>query len=80
MFSKKMFFPFLPHFPVKMTNEIGIVIVCHELAMKIRKLEIEIISIYIAQFIDTMHCLVSLLCYTRSTKTICVKISAYSFA
>ena len=40
-------------------------------SMKIRKLEIEIISI--AQFIDTMHCQVSLLSYARSTKIICLK-------
>ena len=45
--------------------------------MKIRKWKIEIISIYIAQFIDTIHYQVSPLIYTRNTKTICPKLSAY---
>ena len=35
---------------------------------------------YIAQFIDTMHCQVSPLSYTRSTKIIGLKLSTYSFA
>ena len=48
--------------------------------MKIRKLKIEIISIKHNSFIDSIHCQVSPLSYTRSTKTICLKISAYSFA
>ena len=48
--------------------------------MKIRKSEIDIISIEHNSF-DTMHCRVSpLLSYTRGTKTICLKISVYSFA
>ena len=47
--------------------------------MKIRKLKIEIISIQHNSFIDTIHCRVSPLSYTRSTKTICLKLSTYSF-
>ena len=35
---------------------------------------------YIAQFITTMHYQVSPLSYTGSTETICLKLSAYSFA
>ena len=46
--------------------------------MKIRKLKIGIISIISNSFIDTIHCQVSPLSYTRSTKTICLKLSAYS--
>ena len=48
--------------------------------MKIRKLKTEIISIQHNSFIDSIHCRVSPLSYTRSTKTICLKLSAYSFA
>ena len=48
--------------------------------MKIRKLKIEIISIKHNSFIDTIQCRVSPLSYTRSTKTICPKLNAYSFA
>ena len=48
--------------------------------MKIRKLKIEIISVYENSFIDTIHSRVSPLSYTRSTKTNCFKLSDYSFA
>ena len=48
--------------------------------MKIRKLKIEIISILHNSFIDTIHCQFSPLSYTRCTKTICFKLSAYSLA
>ena len=46
--------------------------------MKI-KLRIKIINIQHNSFIDSMHCRVSPLSYTRSTETICLKLS-YSFA
>ena len=48
--------------------------------MKITKLKIEIISIWQNSFIDTIHCRVSPLSYTMSNKTICLKLSANSFA
>ena len=38
------------------------------------------INYYIAQFINTKHCQVFPLAYTRSTKTVCLKPSGYSFA
>ena len=43
-------------------------------------MKIEIISIEHNLFIDTTHCRVSPLSYTSSAKTICLKLSAYSFA
>ena len=43
-------------------------------------MKIEIISIYHNSSIDIIHCRVSPLSYTRSTKTISLKLSAYSFA
>ena len=48
--------------------------------IKIRKLKIEIISIQDNSFIDTIHCRVSPLSYTRITETICLKLSADSFS
>ena len=48
--------------------------------IKIRKLKIEIISMQHNSFIDSIHCRVSPLSYTRSNKTICLKLSGYSLA
>ena len=48
--------------------------------MKIRKLKIEIISMQRNSFIDSIHCRVSPLSYTRSAKTICLKVSGYALA
>ena len=48
--------------------------------MKKRQLKIEIISLEHNSFIDNIHCRVSPLTYTSSTKTIRPKLSAYSFA
>ena len=48
--------------------------------MKIRKLKIEIISMQHNSFIDSIQSRVSPLSYTRSTKTIFLKLSDYSFA
>ena len=48
--------------------------------MKIRKLKIQIISMQRNSFIDSIHCRLSPLSYTRSTKTICLKLSGYSLA
>ena len=48
--------------------------------MKVRQLKIEITSMQHNSFIDSIHCRVSPLSYTRSTKTICLKLSGYSLA
>ena len=48
--------------------------------IKIRKLKIEKISMQYNSFIDLIHCRVCPLSYTRSTKTICLKLSGYSLA
>ena len=48
--------------------------------MKIKKLKIEIISMQHNSFIDSIHCQVCPLSYTRSTKSICLKLSGYSLA
>ena len=48
--------------------------------MNIKKLKTDVISMYHNPFIDAIHCRVSPLSYTRRTKTICLKLSAYTFA
>ena len=64
----------------KFCARLGFNVIWFVKCMKIRKLKIEIISIQHNSFIYSIHCPVSPLSYARSTKTICLKLSAYSFA
>ena len=58
---------------------LGVNVIWFVKCMNIRKLKIEIISIQHNSFIDSIHCRVSPLRYTRSTKTIYRNHSGYSF-